>query len=213
MIFFVPLRVTWCTLCLKLLHFILHQLTALMPVDPYQPFTNPVTRETFRCISSTADAYTMEWVVQPGGYVPFEHVHIAQDEVCHIQRGEIRTIINGKEQLGKAGQTLIIPRGSKHIAYNDSTETLVCIIEYKPGLDVFKSFQCFGGLTHDKDLGLVYGIHVPKMMYFMKKLNITALVRPAFIPEPLFRLGLVGFLILGDLLGWEKQCRKYVGQE
>jgi len=153
----------------------------------------------------------MEWVMEPGGYVPFEHIHVAQDEVCHIQRGELRAIINGREQIGTAGQTLFIPRGSKHIAYNDSAETLACIIEYKPGLDVFKSFQCFGGLTLDNDIGLVYGIHVPKMMYFMKKLNIAALVRPAFIPGPVFHMGLYVFLVAGNVLGWEKQCRKYTG--
>ena len=180
-----------------------------MAADPYQPFTNPVTRETFRCLSSTSEAYTMEWSVEPGGYVPFEHINVAQDEVCHILRGQIRAVIGGRQQIAQAGQTLTILRGTAHIAYNDTHEPLVCIVEYKPGLDVFKSFQCFAGLTHDHDLGWFYGINVPKMMYFMKKLDIQALVRPAFIPGTLFFLGLYGFLMLGSLLGWETQCRRY----
>jgi quercetin dioxygenase-like cupin family protein len=184
-----------------------------MPVDVYQPFTNPVTKETFRCLSSTDEAYTMEWIVEPGGHVPFEHIHVNQDEVCHIQRGEMRASIDRREQVGKSGQSFIIPRGIRHIAYNDTPETLVCMVEYKPGLDVLRSFQCFAGLTHDGDLGLVYGIHVPKMMYFMKKLNIAALVRPAFVPEPLFYVGLHAFLVLGNVLGWESQCRRYTGQQ
>lgn len=184
-----------------------------MAVDPTQPFTNPITKETFRCISSTAEAYTMEWTVQPGGYVPFEHIHVAQDEVCHVKQGKIRARVDGLERFGTTGDTLTIPCGSRHIAYNDSGEALVCIVEYRPGLDVFTSFQCFSGLTQDNDLGLVYGIHVPKMMFFMKKLNIAALVRPAFIPAPLFRLGLGMFGMFGDLLGWEKLCRKYTGGE
>ena len=57
-----------------------------MAIDLYQPFTNPITRETFRCISSTEAAYTMEWTLYPGGYVPFEHVHVSQDETFHIQQ-------------------------------------------------------------------------------------------------------------------------------
>jgi len=47
-----------------------------MAIDLYQPFTNPVTKETFRCLSCTDEAYAMEWIVQPEGYVPFEHIHV-----------------------------------------------------------------------------------------------------------------------------------------
>ena len=56
-----------------------------MAIDLYQSFTNPVTKETFRCLSSTEEAYVMEWIVQPDGYVPFEHVHVHQDEIFHVQ--------------------------------------------------------------------------------------------------------------------------------
>lgn len=66
-----------------------------MAIDLYQPFTNPITRETFRCVSSTEEAFTMEWTVHPGGYVPFEHVHVNQDEIFHIQRGEMRAKVMG----------------------------------------------------------------------------------------------------------------------
>src|SRR5258706_14971251 len=102
-----------------------------MAIDLYQPFTNLITRETFRCISFTEEAYTMEWTVHPGGYVPFEHVHINQDEIFHIQEGEIRAMINGQENVGRIGDTVRVPRGIKHIAYNDKLEKLVCIVEYK----------------------------------------------------------------------------------
>ena len=78
-------------------------MTFNMSIDLYKPFTNPVTKETFRCISSTPEAYTMEWTVDPGGYVPFEHVHVAQDEIFHVERGEIRALIDRKEYAGKAG--------------------------------------------------------------------------------------------------------------
>ena len=180
-----------------------------MAVDPYEAFRNPVTLETFRCIRATPESYMMEWIMEPGGYIPFEHIHVAQDEVCHVQKGTIRALIDGNEQIGRAGETLHIPRGTKHVAFNDTAEPLTCIIEYTPGLDVFKSFQCFGGLTLDNDHGHLYGFHVPKMMYFMKKLDIEALVRPAFVPNFFFRLGLTASLVVGNLMGWEEQCRRY----
>src|SRR5512134_2105273 len=100
-----------------------------MAIDLYQPFTNPITKETFRCLSCTAEAYVMEWTVQPEGYVPFEHIHVAQDEIFHVQHGEIRVVANRREQIVGAGQTLTVPRGMRHIAYNNCLKTLVCVVE------------------------------------------------------------------------------------
>ena len=180
-----------------------------MAIDLYQPFTNPVTKETFRCLSSTEQAYAMEWLVQPEGYVPFEHIHISQDEIFHVKQGEIRVVINRQEQIGRIGQTVTVPCGTRHIAYNNTPETLICIVEYKPGLDIFKSFQCFGGLTCDRDVNGRYGINIPKMMYFMKRMNAKALARPSSVPGPVFRLLMNTFYVVGTLAGWEKLYKKY----
>ena len=180
-----------------------------MAIDLYQSFTNPVTKETFRCLSSTEEAYVMEWIVQPDGYVPFEHIHISQDEIFHVQQGAIRVVINRQEQIGTSGQTVTVPRGVRHIAYNNSPEVLSCIVEYKPGLDIFKSFQCFGGLTHDCDIDRRYGINIPKMMYFMRKMNAKALARPTSVPGPIFALLMNMFYVAGSLAGWERLYKKY----
>lgn len=180
-----------------------------MAIDLYQPFTNPVTRETFRCLSCTEDAYVMEWIVEPKGYVPFEHIHVSQDEIFHVQQGEIRVVVDRREQTGKAGQTVTVPRGTRHIAYNNTPETLICIVEYKPGLDISRSFQCFSGLTCDGDVYGRYGINIPKMMYFMKRMNVKALARPATVPDPVFRVLMNLFYAYGSLAGWEKMYKKY----
>ncbi len=180
-----------------------------MAIDLYQPFTNPVTKETFRCLSCTEEAYVMEWVVQPEGYVPFEHIHLAQDEIFHVKQGEIRVFINRQQQIGGIGQTVTVPCGVRHIAYNHTSETLICIVEYKPGLDISKSFQCFGGLTYDRDVRGKYGINIPKMMYFMKKMNAKALARPTNVPAPVFGLLMNSFYMIGELAGWEKLYKKY----
>ena len=183
-----------------------------MSIDLYRPFTNPITRETFRCISYTEEAYTMEWTVHPGGYVPFEHVHINQDEIFHIQRGEMRCRMNGRSQIGRAGQTLVIPRGAKHIAFNDRDEPLVCIVEYRPGLDHYRTMQCFAGLTIDRDIDRKGLVNVPKIMYMLKKADASSITRPAFAAEWLFRLGLNVFYVMGSMLGWEALYKKYTRQ-
>ena len=180
-----------------------------MAIDLYKPFTNPITKETFRCISSRPEAYTMEWVVHPGGYVPFEHVHVAQDEIFHVEKGEIRARVSGTQQFGKVGDTLRIPRGTRHIAFNDKDVPLVCIVEYRPGLDHYTTMQCFAGLTLDGAIDRRGLVSIPKIMYLLKKGNILSLPRPAFAPELLFHLGMNFFYAIGTMLGWESLYRKY----
>jgi len=59
-------------------------------VDLYVGFTNKITGEHFRWISETRDSITFHWTVQPQGCVPFEHIHINEDEIFHIRYGEGR---------------------------------------------------------------------------------------------------------------------------
>jgi len=180
-----------------------------MAIDLYKPFTNPITKETFRCISSTPAAYSMEWIVQPGGYVPFEHVHVAQDEIFHVERGEMRAMINRKEFVGRAGDTVTAPRGIRHIAYNDRDVPLVCTVEYTPGLDHYTTMQCFAGLTLDGKIDRRGLVNIPKIMYLLKKGNVLSLPRPAFVSDRAFRLGMDFYYVVGSVLGWKSLFKKY----
>jgi hypothetical protein len=82
-------------------------------------------------------------------------------------------------------------------------------VEYKPGLDISKFFQCFGGLTCDRDVYGRYGINIPKMMYFMKKTNARVLARPSSVPSPVFAVLMNVFYVIGSLAGWESLYKKY----
>jgi quercetin dioxygenase-like cupin family protein len=180
-------------------------------IDLYQPFTNPVTRETFRCISFTEEAFTMEWTVHPGGYVPFEHVHVRQDEIFHVQQGEMRAKINGRVLHGRSGDTIVVQRGTRHIAFNDRPEALVCIVDYKPGLDHYRSMQCFAGLTLDCDYDKRGLVNIPKILYMLGKANALSLTRPAFVPDLFFQLGMLACLGIGSVVGWNTLYKKYTG--
>jgi len=180
-----------------------------MAIDLYKPFTNPITRETFRCISSKPEAYVMEWTVQPGGFVPFEHVHVAQDEIFHVERGEMRAMIERKDHFGKAGDTVIAPRGIRHIAFNDKNVPLVCTVEYKPGLDHYTTMQCFAGLTLDGFLDNRGLVSIPRILYLLKRFEALSLPRPAFAPEWAFRFGMAVFYQIGTMLGWESLYKRY----
>lgn len=180
-----------------------------MAIDLYKPFTNPITKETFRCISSKPESYTMEWTVAPAGFVPFEHVHMAQDEIFRVERGAMRAKVNGQEQYAKVGDTLIAPRGVKHIAFNDKDEPLVCIVEYRPGLDHYTTMQCFAGLTMDGYIDNRGLVSIPRILYLLKRFEALSLPRPAFAPEWMFRLGMETFFVIGTMLGWESLYKRY----
>lgn len=151
----------------------------------------------------------MEWTVNPGGFVPFEHVHVAQDEIFHVERGGIRARVDGKDRYGKAGETVVAPRGVRHIAFNDKDVPLVCTVEYKPGLDHYTTMQCFAGLTLDGKIDRRGLVSIPRIMYLLKRGNILSLPRPAFAPEWAFRLGMDFFYAIGLMLGWEALYKRY----
>ena len=180
-----------------------------MAIDLHRPFTNPITRETFRCIAFDESAYIMEWTVHPGGYVPFEHIHTAQDEIFHIQQGVMNAKIGGVEQAGKRGEVIRIPRGVKHIAYNRQPEALICRVEYRPGLDQYKAMQCFAGLTLDGSLDRSGLVSIPKIMFLMRRGQFRSLAKPAWIPNWMFKLGMYLFFTVGTILGWNKLYERY----
>ena len=151
----------------------------------------------------------MEWIVHPGGYVPFEHVHIRQDEIFHVKQGEMRATVNGEEKIGKTGDTLCVPRGARHIACNDRDEPLVCIVEYKPGLDHYTTMQCFAGLTLDGYIDKRGLVNIPRIMYLLKRNGAASLPRPSFVPELFFRWGMQVFYVYGTLMGWESLYERY----
>ena len=182
-----------------------------MPVDLYEPFKNPITGETFRCLSLSEEAYTTEWLLEPDGYVPFRHIHVRQDEIFHVQGGETRVVIDGREHIGAPGQTVRVPRGVRHIAYNNKPELLRCVVEYRPALDHYRVMQCFGGLTLDRDVGRGGIVNIPKMMYFMQEMNAQAVAIPSFVPAPFFGLFMRVFHIVGSTAGWDELYRKYTG--
>lgn len=181
-----------------------------MATNLYESFTHSITGETFTCLSFNKESYTMEWVVQPQGYVPFEHIHYYQDEIFYIKKGSLKFLISGKEVTAGPGETIIIPKGTSHIAENYLNETVECKVEYKPGLDYYTFFQCFIGLLKDKEYDNKGRVNIPKMAYFMYKTKCNAMARPTFIPAPVFSFMMVFFGFVGSLLGWEKQLKKYI---
>lgn len=174
-----------------------------MTIDVYQPFTNPISGETFKCLSFDEQAYVMEWTVQPSG----------QDEVFHVKQGEIKFLVDGEKVIVKAGKTFTVAKGKRHIAYNNQNSIMQCIVEFRPGLDTLTVFQCFAGLTIDGEYDKKGRINIPKMGCFLKQMNCQAMTLPTNIPAPVFGLALNVFYMLWRLKGWKNDFVRYTGQE
>jgi mannose-6-phosphate isomerase-like protein (cupin superfamily) len=179
-----------------------------MAIDLYQGFTNNKTGESFQCISFDKNSFRFDWVVAPGGYVPFEHVHLKQDEIFHVNSGEMKIRIADKDHIIGEGQSFRVPKGTPHVAYNNKPSLLHCDVEYTPGLDSYYFFQCFGGLTLDKDTSRNGTVNIP---YFTRKMKAQCITRPTQIPAPFFYVALNFFFIVGTISGWRKQFEKYTG--
>ena len=153
----------------------------------------------------------MQWTVQPKGYVPFEHLHLNQDEVFHVKQGEIELFMNGKSHIAKEGESITVPAGVAHIASNNKDDLLDCVVEYRPGLDYDVFMQCFMGLMHDNLINKKGGINIPRAGYFMAKMKAKSLARPTSIPPFAFKLAFKVFYMLGVINGWKKLYHKYTG--
>ena len=59
-------------------------------------------------------------VISPGKSSP-KHHHNVTDETYYILNGEARIVIDGEERVLMVGDTVVIPHGSIHQIFNDST--------------------------------------------------------------------------------------------
>ena len=72
-----------------------------MATNIYDQCTNPISGEGFKTISFDSNAYVMQWTVQPKGYVPFEHIHLHQDETFHVKKVNSKFFWMAKNKLPK----------------------------------------------------------------------------------------------------------------
>lgn len=71
-----------------------------------------------------------DWVhlkvsMSPRAAGPPEHIHENFDEYFVVERGTASILINGKKHLLKAGEHLVIPKGTPHKPFNETDEIVV----------------------------------------------------------------------------------------
>lgn len=120
---------------------------------PGQIISNPLTGETFTFLKTARDTggqlLQFEFIVRPGGAVPYPHIHENQKETFEITQGKATFIVDGKKVEAKAGDTVVVPMGTEHICLNDQGEELRAIVSFEPDYDLEIFFETFCGLGSD----------------------------------------------------------------
>jgi mannose-6-phosphate isomerase-like protein (cupin superfamily) len=74
--------------------------------------------ETLEVVERTPDVLVLNASWSPGGSAPPAHYHPAQDEHFEVLEGALHVELDGAERLLRAGETLDIPRGTRHRMWN-----------------------------------------------------------------------------------------------
>ena len=86
----------------------------------------------------------------PGSPFPPTHYHPDQDEHFEVEQGEMLFVIDGTERVLGVGDTIEIPRGTRHKAKNaSSTDSAVVRWETRPALRTTAFFTTAGRLGDD----------------------------------------------------------------
>lgn len=64
--------------------------------------------------ADNADGISVLEFHMPLDHAPPLHVHHEEDEIFHVLDGEARFLVGGKTLVGRAGDTLLAPRGIPH---------------------------------------------------------------------------------------------------
>ncbi|WP_018427221.1 cupin domain-containing protein [Hoeflea sp. 108] len=80
-------------------------------------------------VSGQAGADTISVIehLMPYGASPPLHIHHNEDEVFHILEGVVRFNVGGKDLYGRAGQTMLAPKGVPHSYRVESAEGARCL--------------------------------------------------------------------------------------
>lgn len=114
---------------------------------------NPRSGETFRFIRTAADTggeyLEFEFIVRPGGAVPFPHIHRNQEETFTITHGKATLFMDGTRREVEEGETVVVPAGVDHLCLNDDSQEMRAIVVFKPAYDLEYWFETFCGMACD----------------------------------------------------------------
>jgi mannose-6-phosphate isomerase-like protein (cupin superfamily) len=96
---------------------------------------NPRTGEQVTFVSETPDALLMDVVWTRPGHRASAHVHPAMEERFTVVEGRAAFHVHGRDDLvAGPGETVIVPAGTAHLAWNPTDGPVALRIEMRPAL-------------------------------------------------------------------------------
>jgi len=56
---------------------------------------------------------------------PPEHIHESFDELFRVEKGTATMLVNGEKKILKAGESILIPKGTPHKPFNETNEVVI----------------------------------------------------------------------------------------
>lgn len=103
-------------------------------------------------------------VFPPGNAGPPEHLHPSYDEHFNVVQGEFVFIIAGKERPVRAGEQLVVPRGTAHTFRCVGGGCGVAVVETRPAARISEVISTLFGMAHE---GLLTPTGQPKLLHAM----------------------------------------------
>jgi quercetin dioxygenase-like cupin family protein len=101
---------------------------------------DPLFRQRYG-FSRNGDVLRVEIWTEPDGGVLAEHVHPKLEERYEVLAGEVTFRLDGKSQLAKAGDRLVVPAGARHSFQNTGKETAHLLVDADPALELRESIE------------------------------------------------------------------------
>jgi quercetin dioxygenase-like cupin family protein len=114
----------------------------------YNPATGERNFFTVTGPDSGGELLRFGWELDPGGRVPL-HIHPNQEETFHIHEGLVRFTVGWKLVVCGPGESVTVPRRTRHRFVNASPGLAKATIELRPALNFQQFLETFAALARD----------------------------------------------------------------
>jgi len=155
--------------------------------------------EQVTVVTSTSELLALDAAWAPIEVKPFEHLHPNQDERFEIHAGELTIELDGREHVLRPGDSLEIPRGTRHSMRNSGNAAVRGTWEIRPALrteSFFRSVHELRAAGHAGENGVITPLAAGTVLgAFRDELRLPA-------PAPLEALAVRLLGALGRLRGY-----------
>lgn len=141
----------------------------------------------------------VEAVYHPNSTPPPEHYHPRQEERFQVRSGAVRTVVDGVERVYSAGESFVVPAGSRHLMHNAGDDQAHVVWQTLPALKTEAFFETVWELAAQGKMG--HGMPNPLLMAVLMRefQDEFRLAKPSF---RLQRLAFGALAPVGGLLGY-----------